>query len=277
MLGVLLALSSSLMWGVADYLGGLQTRTRQVLAVVLISQLSGLALLTAIVAGRGVAFPGSEAMLPAAVAGVLGAFCVVLFYLALSYGPISIVAPVLASGVCIPVVYGLLTGERPSGLQLTGLVACLAGVVLVSWTRGDGHAEGRRGIGFGVLAAVLLGVLLVIFSHASAHDAYWAPLVLRVFSLATIVLFVLVRRVTARVDRRGLVVISIIGILDVLANLAYSVATTLQLLAITAVLSSLFPVVTVALARIHLGERITPVQQTGSALTMLGVLCMAAG
>ena len=64
-------------------------------------------------------------MLPAALAGVMGAFCIVIFYLALSYGPISIVAPVLASSACIPVIYGLVTGERPSGLQLTGLALTL--------------------------------------------------------------------------------------------------------------------------------------------------------
>jgi drug/metabolite transporter (DMT)-like permease len=278
MLGVLLALSASLMWGFADYLGGLQTRTRQVLAVVLVSQVAGLAVILAVVAGRGVAWPGVDAMYPAAIAGVMGAFCIVIFYLALSYGPVSIVAPVLASSACIPVVYDLVRGERPSTLQLAGLAATLAGVMLVSWTTdGDSHARGRRGIGFGVIAAVLLGSLLVVFSRASAADPYWAPLVLRVCSMATVVVFVLVRRVTVRIDRRGLLVISAIGALDVTANLAYSVSTTLQLLSISAVLSSLFPVVTVALARLHLGERVTPVQQSGSVLTMAGVLMVAAG
>jgi drug/metabolite transporter (DMT)-like permease len=277
MLGVLLALSSSLMWGFADYLGGLQTRSRQVLSVVLVSQAAGLVVIAAVVAGRGVGWPGAEAMLPAVVAGVMSAVCVVTFYLALSYGPVSIVAPVLASSACIPVVYGLARGERPSSLQLAGLVATVAGVMLVSWTDGDGHARGRRGIGFGVLAALLLGTLLVFFSRASAVDPYWAPFVLRAVSMATIGAFVLVRGIVPRVDRRGLAIIASVGVLDVLANLAYSVSTTLQLLSITAVLSSLFPVVTVALARIHLGERVTRVQQAGSVMTMLGVLLVAAG
>jgi drug/metabolite transporter (DMT)-like permease len=216
-------------------------------------------------------------MLPAAVAGVLGAACIVVFYLALSYGPVSIVAPVLASSACIPVVYGLIRGERPSALQLAGLTATLAGVILVSWTDSGDHARGRRGIAFGVLAAVLLGTLLVIFSRASAKDPYWAPLVLRTFSMGTIVTVVLVRRVSVRVDRRAVALIALIGALDVLANIFYSVSTTLQLLSITAVLSSLFPVVTVALARIHLGERVTRVQESGAVLTMLGVLGVAAG
>jgi drug/metabolite transporter (DMT)-like permease len=277
MLGVLLALSSSLMWGFADYLGGLQTRSRQVLSVVLVSQLAGLAVIAAVVALRGVGWPGTEAMLPAVVAGVLAAFCIVTFYLALSYGPVSIVAPVLASSACIPVVYGLLRGERPSPLQLTGLVVTLAGVVLVSWTDGGGHARGRRGIGFGVLAAVLLGTLLAFFSRAAAADPYWAPFVLRAVSITTVGAFILVRGIVPRVDRRGLAVIASIGVLDMLANLAYSVSTTLQLLSITAVLSSLFPLVTVTLARIHLGERVARVQQMGSVLTMLGVLLVAAG
>ena len=71
------------MWGVADYLGGLQSRKRQVLAVVLISQLAGLSVITLVVAARGVAFPGVEHMLPAAIAGVMAAFCIVIFYLSL--------------------------------------------------------------------------------------------------------------------------------------------------------------------------------------------------
>ena len=277
MLGVLLALSSSLMWGLADYLGGLQTRTRQVFAVVLISQAAGFVVIAAVVAGRGVAFPGVEAMLPAAIAGVLGSFCIVIFYLALSYGPVSVVAPILASSATIPVVYGLIRGERPTAVQLAGLVATLVGVILVSWTTGDGHARGRRGIAFGVIAAVLLGSLLVLFSRASAEDAYWAPFVLRLFSMGSILIVVLTRRVSVRVDRRALVVIAAVGTLDMVANLSYSVATTLQLLSVTAVLSSLFPVVTVALARLHLGERVSRVQECGAVLTMLGVLAVAAG
>ncbi len=277
MLGVLLALSSSFMWGLADYLGGLQTRSRQVLSVVLISQAAGFVVIATIVVLRGVGWPGAQAMLPAAVAGVMGALCIVTFYLALSYGPVSIVAPVLASSACIPVVYGLARGERPSALQLAGLAATLVGVMLVSWSDDDDDARGRRGIGFGVIAAVLLGTLLVFFSRASAVDPYWAPFVLRAVSMSTVGAFIVVRGFVPRVDGRGLAVIASIGVLDVLANLAYSVSTTLQLLSITAVLSSLFPVVTVALARIHLGERVTRVQGTGSVITMLGVLLVAAG
>ena len=121
MLGVLLALSASLMWGVADYVGGLLTRSREVFSIVLVSQLAGLVVIACVVAGRGVGWPGAEAMLPAALAGVLGAFTIVVFYLALSYGPVSIVAPIMAASAAIPVVYGLVTGERPSPLQLAGL------------------------------------------------------------------------------------------------------------------------------------------------------------
>jgi drug/metabolite transporter (DMT)-like permease len=276
-LGVLLALSASLMWGVADYVGGLLTRSREVFSIVLVSQLAGLVVIACVVAGRGVGWPGTEAMLPAAIGGVLGSFTIVVFYLALSYGPVSIVAPVMASSAAIPVVYGLARGERPSGLQLAGVLVTLAGVILVSLTTGDGHARGRRGIAFGILAAVLLGVLLVIFSRAASHDAYWAPLVLRIFSIATTIVIVLVRRVRVRIDRSVLALVAMVGTLDMLANLAYSVSTTLQLLAITAVLSSLFPFVTVVLARVHLGERVSRVQQAGSVLTMVGVLLVAAG
>jgi drug/metabolite transporter (DMT)-like permease len=265
------------MWGVADYAGGLLTRSREVFSIVLISQLAGLVVIACVVAGRGVGWPGTEAMLPAAIAGVLGAFTIVVFYLALSYGPVSIVAPVMAASAGIPVIYGLVTGERPSALQLAGLAVTLAGVILVSLTTGDGHARGRRGIAFGIIAAVLLGILLVIFARAADSDAYWAPLVLRAASIATTIAIVLVRGVRIQVERRLLPVIAAVGALDMLANLAYGVSTTLQLLAITAVLSSLFPFVTVVLAHVHLGERVTRVQRGGSLLMMVGVLVVAAG
>jgi drug/metabolite transporter (DMT)-like permease len=277
MLGVLLALSSSLMWGFADYLGGLQTRAHRVLSVVSISQAAGLLVIALIVALRGVGWPGVDAMLPAAGAGVIASVCIVTFYLALSYGPVSIVAPVLASSACIPVVYGLGRGERPAPVQLAGLAATLVGVILVSWTDADGRAHGRRGIGLAVVAAVLLGLVLILFSRASTVDPYWASFVLRVSSIFWIGVFILVQGVAPRVDRSALGIIAAIGVLDMLANVAFSVSTTLQLLSITAVLSSLFPVVTVALARIHLGERVTRVQGTGSILTMVGVLLVAAG
>jgi drug/metabolite transporter (DMT)-like permease len=117
----------------------------------------------------------------------------------------------------------------------------------------------------------------VIFSHPAEHDAYWASFVLRVSSFCAIGCVVLARRSPLGVDRRALAVIALVGALDILANLAYSVSTTLQLLSISAVLSSLFPVVTVALARVHLGERVTRVQVTGSLLTMAGVLAVAGG
>ena len=234
-------------------------------------------MIASVVAGRGVGWPGAEAMLPAAVAGVMGAACIVIFYLALSYGPVSIVAPVLASSACIPVVYGL---TRASGRRRCSSRASRPRSRASSSCRGRTATATRAAAAasrFGVLAAVLLGTLLVIFSRASAEDPYWAPLVLRTFSMGTIITVVLVRRVSVRVDRRAVLVIALIGTLDMLANLAYSVSTTLQLLSITAVLSSLFPVVTVALARIHLGERVTRVQERGAVLTMLGVLAVAAG
>ncbi len=123
----------------------------------------------------------------------------------------------------------------------------------------------------------MLGVLLVIFARAADADAYWAPLVLRASSIATTIAIVFARRVRIRVDRRLVPVIAAVGTLDMVANLAYGVSTTLQLLAITAVLSSLFPFVTVVLAHVHLGERVTRVQRCGSLLMMLGVLVVAAG
>ena len=95
----------------------------QVFSIVLVSQLAGLVVIACVVAGRGVGWPGARGDAARRDRRRLGAFTIVVFYLALSYGPVSIVAPVMAASAAIPVVYGLVTGERPSALQLAGLAS----------------------------------------------------------------------------------------------------------------------------------------------------------
>ena len=241
MLGVLLALSGSLMWGFADYLGGLQTRSHKVLSVVVISQTAGLIVISAVVALRGVGWPGVEAMLPAAGGGALASICIVIFYLALSYGPISIVAPVLASSACIPVVYGLAraaNGRRPCNCG-HGSPRCGRRPGLLDARRRPRARSSRHRLrrarrraprhDHGALLA-RLGGRSVLGLVRAARDLDLDDQTLHPRSAQR-----------ARVDRRGIAIIACIGVLDMLANLAYSVATTLQLLAITAVLQLAVP------------------------------------
>src|SRR5689334_12220005 len=132
MAAVVLGLSSAICWGLADFVGGLQSRRVRVLAVLLVSQGAGLA---AIAIGLAIARPPAPPLgdlWPAALAGLAGALALSAFYRALAIGTMSIVAPISSTGAALPVIVGIATGDRPSALQLAGVVAAVIGVVLAS-------------------------------------------------------------------------------------------------------------------------------------------------
>src|SRR2546423_4446213 len=123
MFAIALGLASSVCWGLADFLGGLQSRRVPVVGVLLISQAAGLVGIVAIVAISGEGAPSAADMLPAALAGAGGAIALSAFYRALAIGTMSIVAPISATGAAVPVIVGVATGDRPAALQVLGIVA----------------------------------------------------------------------------------------------------------------------------------------------------------
>jgi drug/metabolite transporter (DMT)-like permease len=176
--------------------------------------------------------------------------------------------------VIIPVAVGVLGGERPSALQSIGILACIIGVVLVSRARGaSGKPASRAAIGFGLLAALALGGVVVGFDASSEGDPYWAVAVARGAALALLAAALLMTRGVRRPIRgKDLPVLALVGVLNDAANVLFAVASTLGLLAIVSVLSALYPVVTAALARIALRERLSVVQLIGAGLALVGVL-----
>jgi drug/metabolite transporter (DMT)-like permease len=276
---VLLSLASSLSFGVADFLGGVASRRLAVVTVLLLSQAAGLAGIAVLVAARADAPPDAVFVPLAALSAVLGTAGVAALYRGLATGLMSVVAPIAAAAAVIPVVAGALRGEAPTALQNGGIALTLGGVVLVSRTRAA-HGAGARlaaGAGLGLTAAVLFGLFLVSFEAASENDPYWAVLALRVASVALLLGAAAVLRPSLRVERRGLGVLAVIGLLDMAGNAFFAVATTKGLIGVVSVLSSLYPIVTIGLARIVLGERLHPVQAAGVAAALAGVGLIAAG
>ncbi len=164
---VLLALTSSLLWGVADFLGGKVSQRASTLSVVLISQSAGL-LLALVTAAASQTFSAPIGYLPwAAGAGLAGAGAALLFYRALAVGTMSIVAPLAALGVIVPVVIGLFGGNLPSVLSLAGIVIAICGVVTTagvgsSGPRSSGHTQSillaiGAAAGFGLLQYAISG------------------------------------------------------------------------------------------------------------------------
>ncbi|HSE80269.1 MAG TPA: DMT family transporter [Gaiellaceae bacterium] len=279
MTGPLLALTASLSWGLGDFLAGLRTRRLPVVTVLVVSQAAGLTTIALAVALRGAGPPDGRYLVFGSLAGVAGAVGLAALYRGLAVGPMSIVAPISGTAAVVPVVAGLVTGERPSAAQAAGIALAVVGVVLASRTRaaGGGHAGRAEGVGLALVAALAFGLLLVALGEASEGDPYWGTLAMRGASFALLVLTALVLRPSFALRERDLPVLLLIGVLDTAGNALFAVATTKSLLALAAVLAQLYPVVTVLLARVILGERISRGQGIGVVSAFAGVALITAG
>jgi drug/metabolite transporter (DMT)-like permease len=279
MIAVALALGAALAWGAADFLGGIKSRAVAALVVVAVAQATGLALVAAVVAARGEGPPAMRFFVYAALAGVAGAIGVGALYRGLAVGAMSIVAPITATGAVIPVVVGVATGERPTALQGAGLVLALGGVALAARQPSGEELRARiaAGVWLAVLAAVGIGSFFVALDAASEGGVAWALLVQRAACVALVLAAVAAVRPEfsfARVDVMPMVVI---GALDMAANAFFALASTRGLVSVVSVLASLYPVTTVVLARILLGERIARTQQLGVVAALSGVVLISAG
>ncbi len=192
---------------------------------------------------------------------------VVTFYAALGIGTMSIVAPIVATCAIVPVIYGVIDGERPGTLQWIGVIAALAGVMLASREPGGASANARKALQLALIAALAIGLSLVFLDKAAAHDSLSGVATSR--AVAVPVLAILARNV--RAPLKTLPQLVGIGLLDTGANTMFAIATTGGLLSLVAVLGGLFPVVTVALAYLILHERLQPIQRAGVILALAGI------
>ncbi len=265
----------------------MQARRLAVALVLLATQGIALVVLCATVALAGRAGPDLGSLAPAAAAGVSGVVALGAFYRALAIGTMSIVAPISASGAAVPVIVGIVSGDRPSPLQIAGIVTTLAGVVLASRERAEGPRRhvARASILLALVAAAGFGGFFVGIRASARVDVAWTLVAARAASVAMLVLVVAVRPGLLRAGpRRGtalpardLAVLAMVGLLDLGANGLYAIATRHGLLSEVAVASSLYPVVTVLLARLVLRERVARVQEVGIVAAIAGVAMLAAG
>jgi drug/metabolite transporter (DMT)-like permease len=279
-IAIVLGLAASLSWGVADFIGGMQSRRLPVVAVVLASQLSGGARAVVVVAIRGEGPPGGDWAIYAALSSIGGIVGLTAFYRALSIGAMGVVAPLSSTGAVIPVVVGIAGGDRPTMLQGAGLGLALAGVALAAREAGEEAAKSgpvSRGAGLALLSAVGFGCFFVAMDRASGADVLWAVTVNRALSVSLLGAALLVIRPKLQLGARDLRTLAVVGTLDIGANGLFALAATKGLVSIVAVLSSLYPVVTVVLARLVLGERLHRVQRLGAAVALLGVALISSG
>jgi drug/metabolite transporter (DMT)-like permease len=274
---IALALGASLSWGLGDFLGGLKSRSVHVLTVLVVSQVFGLAAAAVWVVSSGEAFPGLSATLLAAAAGASGCLGIATLYRGMAIGAIGVVAPISAVAAVIPFVVGIASGERPGALQIAGIVLALGGIAVAS--REPAHRGGGRaaGIGLALLAALGFGFYFVFADRAADEGVPWAVATARGVSLLLALAAALAVGAALRPGRPHLPALAVVGLCDVGANMLFSLAATRGFLSVVAVLSALYPVVTVALAALVLRERVAGSQRLGVAGALAGAAMITAG
>ena len=192
----------------------------------------------------------------------------------MAVGVVSVVAAIAATAPIVPLLVGFAIGERPSLVQLAGMVMALAGIALLAFDRRRATGESGLvpGVGLGLLAALSFGLFLVAIRYASRPDPLFGVLAVRCGSVAALLLLGAVLRSRVKLARTDLPALFAVGILDVGADIFFALATTIGLLSIVSILSSLYPVATVVLARSILKERMARAQQAGIVLAFAGVL-----
>jgi drug/metabolite transporter (DMT)-like permease len=307
----ILALAAAMLYGTADFLGGVASRRASVFAVlaltvpagavvmVLVATLSQVPALGGLLGHGGLGAPASvgnwSAVGWAAASGVCGATGLVAFYAGFASAPISVVAPVAALvSAVLPVGVAISGGERPGATVIAGGLVCLVAIVLVSAQPAD-HAgpepgqepagparsarnrlaaSGRlRALGYGAAAGAGFGLFFIFLKNAGQSGVLWPVAISR--SAGTVVAFgiALATRTRLRFGRGGITGVALIsGAIDAAANVCYVLATRAGLFGLAVVITSLYPGITVLLARVLLGERMRWLQRAGLLIAAVGVV-----
>jgi drug/metabolite transporter (DMT)-like permease len=282
----LLAIGSALLYGAADFTGGLTTRRVGTIPVVVVSQASGLILLALILPLLPDASPSRLDLVWGAVAGMTGGIGVALLYRALAIGIMAVVAPTTAvCAVAIPVVVSVLLGERPVPLALAGIALGILSIVLVSQQtavrpeRQDPVSPGRHpsGIGTALASGVAIGFFFLSLAQTGSDAGMWPLLASRGISVLFFGTVAIASRISIRMPA-GMAALAIVcGVIDMSANALYLVAARQGPLSIVVTLSSLYPASTVLLARVVLGERLNLLQVFGVGCALAAVVLIVSG
>ena len=280
-MAVVFGLLAAAAFGAGDFLGGFASKRTPTQTVIVGSQLVGLTI--AVGLSLAIAAPGLRSidLVYGAAGGCVGLVGLTLLYRGLAVGRMSVVAPITAVGSAIvPVVWGLATGERPSGVAMAGVLVALPAVALVSRVPSDADSavvSARGEVLLATTAGVCFGVALVLFSEAADETGLWPLVASRAVSVTLLAGGALVAGRLPAPSRAALPVIAATGVLDITANSFYFFGVGTGLVSLVAVLASLYPAGTVVLARVVLDERLSRHQLGGMAMAVAGAALIASG
>lgn len=268
----LLALASSAVWGTSDFFGGLMAKRLPAVAVVGITQSLAFILLCVVVLVRlALGHPPDWGSWVgwAVLAGLSGATGLVAFYTALASGTMGVVAPIASMGVLVTVGLGVASGETPSSWVWVGIAVAVIGIVLASGPEVSG-AVSARPVLLACVAAVGFGLALFALDRGSRDSMLMTLWGMRGTSVVIFATAAVVLRSVGGAGRTHFVPLALIGSADLLANVLFATASSRGQVSIASVLGSLYPIATILLARIVLGERLQSIQQVGVVFALAG-------
>ncbi|PKO03200.1 MAG: EamA family transporter [Chloroflexi bacterium HGW-Chloroflexi-5] len=273
LLGILMAFTSALVWGSADFIGGLATRRRDQYQVVMLSALSGMALLVLAALIFGESFPTWKGVFWAALAGMAGAVGIASLYKGLSIGESAVVAPTSAViGAGLPVAFGFLMEGLPDPLRLVGFVLAFAGIWIVSQTSTEKTGDHRKGFLLAVIGGFGFAGFMIFMSRVDSAKVF-TPLIVSRSMVVLAALVMLKINKTSFPSVRGNWICLLTGVLDAGGNIFFMLAKHFTRLDTAVVLSSLYPAATVILTGLILKERIS-LKQWGGVIVCLAAIIL---
>ena len=267
------SLAAVFSWGTSDFLGGYAARRANAFLLTAIAHLSGLVLMAAAALATHAPFPTRTAVAWTLVAGLSGGGALAIFYRALAAGRMGLTAPVAAVlGAAIPTIFGIFREGLPQTAQVSGFVLAAVGIWLISRTEDDSSTDG---IGMAALAGIGFAGFYLCVKQTGDSSALWVAAVSKVASFSLTGLIVLIGRSTREIDRRGIGFGVIAGCLDAIGSVLFIRASQTGRLDAAVVLSSLYPAITVLLARLVLKEHFTRWKALGMVAALLAVPMIA--
>ena len=282
-LAILWALASALGYGASDYAAGLATRAASVIRVTLLAEAASVLVLLLVVPWLSTQWPSPASVAWAAAAGLGGIIGAMTLYLGFRHAAFSVAGPLSAvASAGFSVLAGLLFGEHPSGLALAGIALALPAIVAVSASPGGEPADGSpghraAGAAYGLIAGACFAVLFIGLNRAGSGHDLWPLVIAQVTGLVAVCLVAVVSRELRPPPRPASWLAIVAGVTGAAGTACYYVATHQGLLAVTAVITSLYPGLTILLARVLLGERLTTIRLAGLGLAAASVALIAVG
>jgi drug/metabolite transporter (DMT)-like permease len=278
---VVFGLGASLVWGLSDFGGGLSARRAPLAGVLVVAQSAGLAFALVATAIRGeppvgAPFTATDLGL-SVVAGLCGTVGLSALYRGLSGGRMGVVAPVAGVvSTSIPVLAGIALEGLPPALVVAGMGLAVVAVVLVSQV-GEGEPGRPSGLRWALVSGLGMGTFALAASRLGPGLLFGPIVVVRIIQIAIFIAAIGARRLPWRVPGRVIPLVLTAGVLDVVGNALFLASIQSGALAVAAVTSSLFPVVTAILAVLVLREHVTRIHAVGIAAAAVAIALIAGG